>query len=292
MKSLIILNPASYQGKALLYREELEAALKELALSHDIVLSKSSADITDTVRKNIDNYTNFISVGGDGTLHHMANTLAGTDKNLGCIPFGSGNDIATSLGITADIKKCCLSIKQCRTKKIDLGLINKKYYYLGVSGAGFDSVVTDLANNTRFPFKGPSKYKYAIYKTIITFTSKKFYIKYNGIVKTVDSMFMVVGNTDRYGGGMRIVPDADPFDSILDVCIIKRMNKIHFIKTFPLVFEGLHTTDPFVEYFKVKNIEIDSEYKFSVFADGEYICKLPASYELAPEALNFIMPGD
>ena len=101
-------------------------------------------------------------------------------------------------------------------------------------------------------------------------------------------MFLVLGNMTMYGGGMKITPKADPADGILDLCIIKRMSKIHFIKTFPLVFEGLHINDPFVEYLKVTSLEVDSEYNFSVFADGEYICKLPARYEIIPKTLNFI----
>ena len=47
-------------------------------------------------------------------------------------------------------------------KEAGYGMINGKYYYLAVSGAGFDSPVTDLANNTRPPLKGASKYTYAV----------------------------------------------------------------------------------------------------------------------------------
>src|SRR4030042_1586234 len=222
MSNLIILNPSSFKGKALEVRGEVESAFKNHGLEYEIHISKSSEDIISTVKTNLDNFSNFISLGGDGTLHHMANALAGTEKNLGCIPMGSGNDIAKNLDLPFELDGCCLAIKNCR-------------------------------------------------------------------VKTIDAIFLVAGNMAMYGGGMKIAPEADPTDGILDICIIKRMNKVHFIKTFPTVFQGQHLSDPFVEYFKVKSIEIDSEYKFSVFADGEYICKLPARYEVFPKALNFIV---
>jgi diacylglycerol kinase (ATP) len=289
MKNLMILNPASSTGRVLKLKPRIEEILTGLGIDYMMHISKSSEDIINTVKKNLNYYSNFISVGGDGTLHYIANVLAGTGKNLGCIPLGSGNDISGSLGFSADIEKACEAIKKCVTRKMDLGLINSKYYYMGVSGAGFDSVVTDLANSTKFPVKGPSKYKYAVYRTLITFTSKKFYIRYDGEEKTLYGMMLAVGNTDMYGGGMKITPSANPFDGILDICILKRMSKIHFIKTFPLVFEGKHTGDPFIEYFKVNNMEVDSDYNFSVFADGEYICKLPVRYEVVPEALNIIV---
>ncbi len=67
------------------------------------------------------------------------------------------------------------------------------------------------------------------------------------------------------------------------------MSKIHFIKTFPKVFEGKLQSDVHVEYFKTSIFEMESEYEFSVFADGEYICKLPAKFKIIPKALNFII---
>ncbi len=289
MKNLLILNPASHSSQALKLKPQIENLLDSMGIQYAIHVSRDADDILNTVRKNMGGFSNFISVGGDGTMHYIANAIAGTDKNLGSIPLGSGNDIAKSLNIPLDIENACVAIKKCITRKIDLGLINSKYYYIGVSGAGFDSVVTDLANNTRFPVKGPSKYKYAVYKTLITFSAKKFFLNYKGQQRLVAAMMLAVGNTDMYGGGMKIVPAASPLDGMLDICIIKKMSKIHFIRTFPQVFEGTHIKDPFVEYFKVSSLEIDSDYNFSVFADGEFICKLPVKYEVAPKALNIIV---
>ncbi len=289
MKSLIILNPVSSGGKAAGMRDMLENILQELNIDYHIHVSKSPGDVTDTVKANIDSFANFISFGGDGTLHSIAQVLAKTDKNIGCIPVGSGNDIARNLYLPFDIKKSCVTIKKCIVKRIDLGLINNKYYYMGVSGAGFDSVVTDLANNTKFPFRGPAKYKYAVYQTLLTYRPKKFHIKFNGTSLNIDCMFAVVGNMKMYGGGMQITPGANPEDSMLDLCIIEKMSKLHFIKTFPLVFEGKHINDPLVKSYRAESIEIDSDYNFSVYADGEYICKLPARYSVVPKALNFIV---
>jgi diacylglycerol kinase (ATP) len=290
MKSLIILNPVSSGGRAAEMRGILENILQELNIDYHIHVSKNPSDVADTVKANIDRFTNFISFGGDGTLHGIANVLAKTDKNIGCIPVGSGNDIARNLDLPFDLKKSCIAIKNSIIKRIDLGLINKKYYYLGVSGAGFDSVVTDLANNTKFPFRGPAKYKYAVYQTLLTYRPKNFHIKFNGTSLSVDCMFAVVGNMKMYGGGMKITPGASHEDSMLDLCIIQKMSKLHFIKTFPLVFEGKHLNDPFVKSYQAESIEIDSDYNFSVYADGEYICKLPARYDVVPKALNFIVP--
>ncbi len=291
MKTLIILNPASAKGKSLEIKELIESEFKKLNIEYHVHISKNLQDIADTTENNLKNdFSNFIAVGGDGTIHYMANVLAGTDKNLGIIPTGSGNDIPTSLGLPADIKSCCQIIKEGKIKRIDLGLINDKYYYVCIAGSGFDSQVNDLANNTCLPLKGPVKYTYSVYKTLITFRSKKFFLEYDGNRREIYGMMIAASNMPMYGGGMKITPAADPEDGLLDICIIKRMSKLHFIKIFPKVYEGKHVDDIYVEIFRTNNLTIESEYQFSVFADGEYICKLPANFKIAPKKLNFIVP--
>ena len=289
MKNLIILNPYSCRGKTIELKNKIESEFKKLNLEYSLHISKSSEDIMDTTKRNLNNdYSNFIAVGGDGTIHYVANALVGTNKNLGVISSGSGNDTAKNLGLPEDVSQCCQIIKKGKIKKIDLGLINNKYYYLCVAGSGFDSQVNDLANNTKLPIKGPAIYTYSVYKTLITFQSKRFFIKYDNQERELHAMMVAVANLPSYGGGMKIAPKADPTDGMFDICIIKRMSKIHFIKTFPKVFEGNHLSDTHVEFFKASIFEMESEYKFSVFADGEYICKLPAKFKIIPKTLNFI----
>ena len=292
MKTLIFINPASAGGKAIASRDEISSELDRLGVDHDIHMTKSLEDLVATTRKGLDSdYSNFIAVGGDGTLHHMVNVLAGSNKNLGVIPMGSGNDIAINLGIPSDIKKCCRIIKDQNVKKLDLGLINDKHYYLCIAGSGFDSEVNDLANNTRYPIKGPSKYTYSVYKTLLTFQSKEFTVTSDGDGRSIYGMMIACANLPSYGGGMKIAPDASASDGLFDICIIKRMSKLHFIKVFPKVFEGKHTDDPSVEIFRTREMKLESDYDFSVFADGEYICKLPAVFKIAPGKLNFLLPS-
>jgi len=292
MDTLIIVNPSSAMGATLKAKPEIEAEFKKLGLGFDLYITKNAQDIFDAASSNIHKYNNFVAVGGDGTVHYVANALAGTDKNLGIIPAGSGNDISSNFKIPGDISSCCRIIKQGITKRIDMGLINNRYYYLGVAGSGFDSEVNDLANKTRFPIRGASKYKYAVYSTLITFRSREFWLTYNSMLQKVYGMMIAVTNLPSYGGGMKITPDYDPLDGKLDVCIIKRMNKLHFIKIFPTVFEGKHVTDPFVQIMRTEQIKVECPtYNFSVFADGEYICKLPAEYRVMPGMLNMIVPG-
>ena len=119
MKTFIILNPASAKGKALELKDHVESEFKKLKIDYEIYVSKSSQDIIDATKKNLKNgFSNFIAVGGDGTIHYIANALAGTEKKLGAISTGSGNDISTNLGLPSDIKSSCQIIKNGKTRWI------------------------------------------------------------------------------------------------------------------------------------------------------------------------------
>lgn len=291
MKTIVFINPSSAGGRALEARQTIESCFSGAGLRYKIHITKSLDDMIETIRAHIPtDYTNFVGIGGDGTAHYLVNELADTDKKVGLIPMGSGNDIALNLGIPLEVGESCNVIAAGKSKKLDLGVINDKYYYLCIAGSGFDSQVNDLANNTRFPIKGPSKYTYSVYKTLITFRSKKFTFSYNGQVQDLYGMMVTAANMPSYGGGMKIAPEASPESGVFDVCIIKKMSKLHFIQVFPKVYEGKHVDDPNVEIFRTDQLTLDSEYDFSVFADGEYICKLPATFKIAPGKIDFLVP--
>ncbi|MCL5772091.1 MAG: diacylglycerol kinase family lipid kinase [Actinobacteria bacterium] len=290
-KTIVILNPSAAQGKTIKEKEEIESVLSKYNIDYQIYISKSATDIKEATLRYINSgYKNFIGVGGDGTLHYMAKILAGTDCNLGIISTGSGNDIIKSFGIKKDIEENIRIIKQGKISRIDLGLYNNKEYYIGVAGSGFDSETTKFANETKLPLKGMARYNFAVYKTLITYKSKFFNLEYDSVKRTINIMMMVVSNLKYYGGGMKITPDADAYDSKFDVCLIKSMSKLTFIKSFPKVYEGSHLQLPQVEIFRTSEINIDCDYKFDVYGDGEYMGKLPANFKIAPKMLNIFLP--
>ena len=65
-----------------------------------------------------------------------------------------------------------------------------------------------------------------------------------------DLTLAAFGNTRTYGGGMRICPNADHSDGLLDITMVKSASRIRLIRLFPTVFKGTHvdldevTTDP------------------------------------------------
>ena len=101
-------------------------------------------------------YRNIISVGGDGTLHHVVNGIMKqryikTSKiKLGVIPLGTGNDWIKTYNIPNSIKKSIDIIVKNNTILQDIGCIKlsngKKEYFNNLAGTGYDGYVVKNLN--------------------------------------------------------------------------------------------------------------------------------------------------
>jgi diacylglycerol kinase (ATP) len=95
-------------------------------------------------------------------------------------------------------------------------------------------------------------------------------------------------NTRFYGGGMRIAPHADMSDGLLDVCLIREVNRWKLLSLFPTVYFGRHLNLCESEYSKVESVQLETETPCDLYADGEYVCATPAEIRVAPRALKVI----
>jgi diacylglycerol kinase (ATP) len=98
---------------------------------------------------------------------------------------------------------------------------------------------------------------------------------------------VAVGNAKSYGAGMKICPDADVADGLLDVTVLGPVSKPAFLRAFPRVFKGTHVTHPAVTMRRAKVITIESE-GVTAYADGEFICDLPITCECVPGAVQIL----
>ena len=95
-------------------------------------------------------------------------------------------------------------------------------------------------------------------------------------------------NARAYGGGMKIAPGARLDDGKLDVCVIHDIDKGKLFCLFPTVYFGRHLNIAEVEYFQTESLELKTEGRLEVYADGEYVCRTPIEVSVAPGALRII----
>ena len=85
---------------------------------------------------------------------------------------------------------------------------------------------------------------------------------------------------------MRVAPQADISDGLLDAVSVGDMSKIELLRAFPTIYKGTHIHHPKVAMEKTTQIEIRSTERFLVHADGEFLGEGPVKFGLVPSALS------
>ena len=86
---------------------------------------------------------------------------------------------------------------------------------------------------------------------------------------------------------MRVTPDAAFDDGLLDVLLLRRISTPEFLRVFPSVFKGTHTSHPAVEVLQARSVRLEATGIVS-YADGERFAPLPMTVEVVPGALTVL----
>jgi diacylglycerol kinase (ATP) len=68
---------------------------------------------------------------------------------------------------------------------------------------------------------------------------------------------------------MRIAPDADPADGLLEICTILAIGRLALVRAFPRVYRGTHVTHPRVRMGRARELRLYGERPLPIQVDGE-----------------------
>ncbi|GIJ23696.1 diacylglycerol kinase [Micromonospora lutea] len=235
-----------------------------------------------------------VAVGGDGTVHRAMQAVAGTSVPFGPVPAGTGNDFAVETGFPADpraaVDVIATALREGRTRPVDLarmtGADGTVRWYGAVLAAGFDAIVNERANRMRWP-RGPRRYDLAILVELARLRPRRYTLTLDGERVEVDSVLVAVGNGPSYGGGMRICPDADPTDGLLDVVVGGRFDRRTLIRVKPRIYAGTHVAHPLVRTYRARTVTLAAQ-GITTYADGERSLTLPLTITAVPQALHLL----
>ena len=245
-------------------------------------------------------YRNIISVGGDGTLHHVVNGIMKqryikTSKiKLGVIPLGTGNDWIKTYGIPFSIKESINIIISNKTIYQDIGYINmldnKIEYFNNLAGIGYDGYIvnklTSLKKIGSIAFLISGLYGLFFYK------KKKYEIKINNISLNKKCLMILVGLCKYSGGGLRVTKNPNPKDGLLDITLVKKFSFFELLFNIPKLYNGKIVNHKKVSTFKTKKIIVKNISNNNSFieADGEIIGINNFNISIIPQAIQFIIP--
>lgn len=285
---LFIINPAAGQGQSKEVLPIIKEVLSRYEIEYDIKISSRKNQITEMVSESVhlNTYTDIVAVGGDGTVVETINGILGYDIRLGLIPMGTGNDLARTLNVPSDPVKALEKIVYGQVKEVDLGSANGTVF-VNSAGVGIDgAIIHDTAAIKNF-ISGSAAYLMSTVKSIITFKPFKVELVMDGVKFDRDAYLIAVGNGQYFGGGMRITPHAELDSGEFQVCLVRKLSRLRFLKVFPSVYKGKHSKAPEVEMFTCREVSIKSpDRDLHVSADGNLVSTTPVKIEIIPEKLK------
>lgn len=229
-------------------------------------------------------------MGGDGMAHLGLNACAGTQATLAVIPAGTGNDLARGAGIPSSVGQAVEALVAGRTRNLDLSRLTNESgtrYVGAVVSSGYDARVNRATNEIRLRL-GALSYGYIALRELASFSPLTYRLNVDGAEREVTAMLVAIANTGIFGGGMRIAPDADPTDGLLDVTIIHAASRAKLLRLLPSVYSGSFISDPVVERLRARCVSFDGEGLF-VMGDGEEMGAVPATVESVQGLLRLIV---
>jgi diacylglycerol kinase (ATP) len=290
MKLKLISNPAAGRGRAGRMLRRALQLLRAGGAEVEHAVSSSPGHLTDLAAEaSRHDYDRVVICGGDGTLNFAVREFDLGRGTLALLPLGSGDDFARVVGIPRSLKHSCQIALTGEPRSVDVAVVNGTRF-LGVAGFGFDSEVNAFANERVRHLSGSLVYLYAIFRVLPKFQPFPMRLSIDGVLRNEEVMFIAVGNSRQYGGGIRITPAAKVDDGILDYTIVHRCTRLKLLQTLPKAYIGTHVRSSFVETGVARQVSIDSDNPFDLYADGERITSAPATISLEPQRLRIIVP--
>lgn len=244
-----------------------------------------------------------IVIGGDGTMHEVLNGLPSDKVPVAFIPGGSGNDFA----------------RGCKMKGNPIDLFdriirNPEYfaYWLGnyetdekternfinSFGFGFDACIAHMANNAKYKkifnlfHLATLSYAVALIHVLFRFKPMDIELAIDNEKRLIRNCWMITAaNHPFYGGGMKIIPNAQIQPDTFPVLILHSISKLKVLALFLTVFSGKHINFKEVEILNASYLKITANKPVYYQVDGQTSSCLACSLSKQSKPISVVRPG-
>ncbi len=291
-KVAVVINPVAGKGKTIKLLPQIKEEFKKYQhlIEVSYYVSKNQGDISTITRECVKkNITNFVSIGGDGTLSEIVNGLTFDEKaayTLTIVPAGTGNDFVKSAGIThKSMKEIIKNLVDDNKRVIDIGCVNG-FYFINTCTFGIDGPIVVDTEKFKKILPGQMAYLFSTIKRGITFKPQSINLVVDEKRMSCDALLISIGNGKYAGGGMKLCPEAEIDDGILDLSIVTKVSILKFMKELRKVYDGTFVDLEEVKTYKGKEMLLEVfPVPYFINADGNIIGHTPARVNIIPKAL-------
>lgn len=300
MKYIFVINPHAGAGDS---EAKLRQAIAGLEQKDDceVYVTSGVGDATKFVSRRCEEQSGealrFIACGGDGTINEVFNGAVHHENvSVSCYPCGSGNDFVKAFG-GAERFLNVRALIEAPSRPLDLLKVGDRYS-ANVVNFGFDTTVAITINKEREKTGHGNKNAYTkgVMTALIKSMNNKCTIMADGEVLNPSgrALLCTVANGQYVGGSFRCAPRAKTDDGLIEVCCVKPISRLRFVKILKPYTNGEHLDREdmrdVIIYRQAKKVEIQAAPGFAYSLDGEIIYSEHFTVEIVEGALSLAVP--
>jgi YegS/Rv2252/BmrU family lipid kinase len=297
----MIVNPASANGRTARQWPEIARRAAERGLEVDVRLTEAPGHATALAAEAVAEGAELVLVvGGDGTVSEVANGMVGAPStDLAVVERGSGCDFVRTFGIPKGTDGALDVAVSAPARTIDVGRISftapdgtpATRYFSNIASVGLTGVAADRVNRGGKPLGATIAFAWAAVATFVSYRNSRFVVEIEG--ERIDQVCnnAIVANCRYFAGGMKILPDADPSDGMLDVLVWGDVSKADLARNLHKLYRGTHVTHPKATIRRARRVVVTPEAPLPIEVDGEQPGISPATFDVVPSALRLRAPA-
>lgn len=295
MKVALVVNGSS---GALLGRagaaEEIARKLTEAGFEVGSVSDGSSSDIVARMEHARDLPVDaVITAGGDGTIAAAAQALAGTDKALGALPFGTMNLLAKDLALPLDVDEAIAAMADGETREIDVGEVNGQVFLCN-SMLGLPSRLAERREKHRDDMGAVGWWRLfaAGLKGLYRYPPMRIGLDLGDGAATLRSKAIIIANNAYDEGFGQVLTRSHLDRGELVLYATRRLSVWPLVRLSVRMAIGTWTKDADLETHHVRSLVVTSRRRrVRVMNDGEtMLLEPPLHYHIRPKALKVLAP--
>lgn len=286
---LIIANPAA--GPLHLRRQRLRpvvACLERLGCRVVVRAAGPPGDVERLARQAEPDFDVIVGAGGDGTAHQLANGLAGSDRVMAILPFGTANVLAREIGMPRGAAALAEAIACAPVVPVWPGTVGGRLFLM-MASSGFDAETVAAVGPRLKRRLGPLAFLWAGLLGLCRHRPAALRVEVEGVVYAATGVVAAKGR--HYAGPFVVTAEADLTRPELALVILHGRGRVALLRYAMALLRGRLPSLPDVTGLRTPGLTLSGATALPVQADGEIVGRLPVAIGVADRPLRLVWPG-